>query len=749
MIELVKDKQHQVIKRDGRVEEYSEEKLRAVIYWASEGKSVYVDEILQDLHLKIHDQIKVVKLYDTLIETVANKITSMFPHYDTIARNLYLQSIYKSLWGIKRTNGRYPHYSEVLKRGVSAKLYSREVVNSFSEEEVESLNRMIDPSKDFMFDYLGLNIFMDKYSLGGFELPQQGFLRLAIFAFWKEPKHIRLELIKQRYDDLSNFVFSEATPKWINSMRDNAQMASCVVATVDDDSRSINKTISNLGLFSKYGGGLALDISKLRSSGSKISTTGKSSGPIPFIKMLEAAVVAFNQNGVRKGACAVYYNWWHYDVRELLQLKDEGGVENLRARNLQYGFKINRLLLERFRNDEDISLFDPKDVPELIDNYGESFDTLYRLYETKVGIRRKTIKARVLIWELLNQAVNTGNIYLFFTENVHEQTPFKDVIYSSNLCNEIFLPSKPTIFKGSSLSQEYGGTQLVSKEEYDPGMIALCNLSSINIVVWTKMSQTEKERTSYNLLRASDNLINYAYYPVNEGKVSNMKFRSIGVGMSNLAQMLASCGAKFSSNKAEGIIQDLTEDIYFHLTKASVQLAKERGVFEGYYNTKWNEGWLPIDSSKIPLENLKHDWEGLRGFIKCYGVRFATLGAVAPTATSSLMLSATEGVQPVKNLVSDKTGNYSCKQIVPNLNKLRADYEVAWDIPNKTLIKLAAIRQCFIDQGQSTDTFYRNISSASEIIENILYAESVGLKGMYYMNQLKIEEEEACESCST
>ena len=745
MITLAPNKNNYVIKRSGASEPYTEAKQYAVLLWAAEGKEVYAKDILEDMNIKIHNQIHSSKLLDVAIETTANKISEMFPFYDTIARNLYLQKIYKETWNIKRTENSYPHYSEVLAKGVKLGIYSKEIISSFTSTEIDELHNMIDQSRDFKFDYLGLNVFMDKMSMHSIELPQHGFMRLAIFAFWKEPD--RLNLIKQRYDDMSNFIYSEATPKWLSSLRDQAQMASCVVSVLPDDSRGINKTISNLGLFSKYGGGLATDISHLRASGSRISTTGKSSGPIPFVRMLESVVTAYNQLGARKGACAVYCNWWHYDILEILKLKNEGGPEEKRARQLMYGFKSNSLIIPRFIKDEHITLFDPKDTPELLKTTGKEFEKWYHHYEQKIGIRKKTIPARTLIYEMISELADTGNWYQFFIENVHNQTPFNEYINSSNLCNEIYLPTRPPVFKDHKLSKQYGQDNLSLTEEYDPGMIALCNLSSINSVVWMTLTPEQKNTTMYNLLKASDNLMNYAYYPVLEGLVSNTYYQSIGIGLSNVAQYFAMNKTKFTDESGKQLMFSLMEDIAYYVLSNSVKLAQERGVFEGYHNTKWKDGWLPIDTKSFPYK-YNYDWSALRQSIMTHGVRFATHLAIAPTATSSLVIGATEGVQPVKNLVSDKTGNYSCKQIVPNLHKYREYYQLVWDIPNKTHIDYAAIRQHFIDQGQSTDTYYKVVASASEIIDNIFYAQQVGLKGLYYMNSLKLDEHEVCASCS-
>ena len=437
MIELVEGRRHDVIKRDGRIEKYNPDKMFEVLLWACEGSAPLAQELLKDIDIKVFDKISIVRLFDEVIETASNKISDLFPVWDSVARNLFLQKIYKETWGIKRNE--YPYYGDVLKKGIQYGIYDREIIESFSEEEIKELNDYIDPSRDFKLSYLGLRVFMDKYSLHytqtkNLELPQHGFMRLALYAFWREPKEERLELIKKRYNDLSNLIYSEATPKWLNSLTPNAQMASCVVTKIPDDSWGINKTMSNLGLFSKYGGGLATDVSSLRATGSKIRKAGESSGPIPFIRMIESVISAYNQLGKRNGACAVYFNWWHYDAPEMIELKEEGGTEDRRARKLQYGVKWNKLFTERIVTNQEITLFDPKDTPELLEATGDEFKKWYEFYEQKKGIKKRTMPAVDLAYQIAKQRIETGNVYLFFSDNVEQMNNFDDPIHSSNLC---------------------------------------------------------------------------------------------------------------------------------------------------------------------------------------------------------------------------------------------------------------------------------------------------------------------------
>ncbi len=454
----------------------------------------------------------------------------------------------------------------------------------------------------------------------------------------------------------------------------------------------------------------------------------------------------------RPGALAAYFSWWHYDAPDLIELKEEGGTEDRRARKLQYGVKWNKLFTQRILDNETITLFDPKETPELLETWGSEFEKWYLHYENKAGIKKKTMQAIDLAFNIAKQRIETGNIYIFFEENVQNQNNFNDKIYSSNLCAEIMLSTKAVKQGTDKLIKDLSTGSTKINEEYDPGLIALCNLSSINLMTWMKLSPKKKEKIIYNLLRASDNLIDYAFYPAKEGEIFNRNYRAIGVGVTNYAQFLATLGLSFSDPEALEETNDIMEDIYWYLMNASIRLAGERGRFEYFHNTKYAQGLFTHDMYQGPYTyKLKKDWNSLRQQLITVGARFATVMAIAPTATSSLILKSTEGIEPIRKLVSLKTGTYSCKQLAPNIQKLRSKYDIAWDIPSEDMINLASVRQRWVDQGQSFSLYYKDRNdSAYEILKDILVSEKMGLKSMYYAHSPKEDDEleEACLSCS-
>lgn len=241
---------------------------------------------------------------------------------------------------------------------------------------------------------------------------------------------------------LSKHEVTFATPRIANSMTVKAQLASCILNTPDDDTWSLNQTDGNMALYSKFSGGIAYDASFIRASGSSIQTNrGRSDGPIPFIKRVEQTISSFNQGGVRKGACVITFPWWHMDVMDLVMLKDAGGTEDTRARKLVYSIRISNIFRERVNKDQYITLFDPKETPLLNEEYGENFNIAYVYYESKSSIRKKKIKAKELLFQILKVRQETGNIYLTFVDNINEQNMVNKFVGASNLCQEIVIPS--------------------------------------------------------------------------------------------------------------------------------------------------------------------------------------------------------------------------------------------------------------------------------------------------------------------
>ena len=753
-MELARGKKHIIIKRDGREEPFDIQKLRKVVMWATDNNEAYTNNILESLDIKINDRMRVEALYDELISTAVNNISRLYPFYDEISKRLLLLKIYKETAKLKRT-GEYPHLQSIIDQGVSFGVYDKDVAASFSAEEIDELSRYIQPDRDFLFTYKGLSMFNNKYckAFNGkkFELPQIAYMVVAMYSFFNDDKSKRIELIKKTYDMLSLQKVTFATPRVLHSFTNNPQLASCVLNTVADDTWSLNQTDANMATYSKYAGGIAYDISYIRATGSSIRTNrGKSNGPIPFIKRAEQTISSFDQGGARKGACVVTFPWWHLDVMDLIMLKDAGGTEDNRARKLVYAIKLSNIFKERVENNEEISLFDPKDVPLLNTTFGKEFEEAYVNYENTTSIRKNKIPAKELLLHILKVRQETGNLYLTFIDNINKQNMLNTFVGASNLCQEVVVPSFPSeLIDEKYIINENGDYEIIQRKK--AGEIGICNLVSINLVEWVKMNEDEKSDFCYTLLRGCDNVIDTQYYPVKEGKISNVKNRPIGVGVLNYANLLASNKLKYTDPETEEFTNKLFDDVYYHIYKSSNQLAVERGPFSTFKNTKWADGKTPLHMQKLPDNNIDMTkWDELGAQIKQSGVRFSLHAAIAPTATSGKSISATESIEPIVDLFFIEEGIQVLPSLAPRIKENGPYYQRCWEIPAKTIVKLGAIRQQYIDQAQSMNLYYVRPESARELWEDIKMAMENGVKTLYYMKTPKsnFELEGQCDSCT-
>ena len=745
-----------IVKRDGREEPYDNKKMWKVVLWSCDGDKYLANDLLESTMIKLYDKIKIVDVYSELIKTAAAKISLLYPQWEYIAAKLYLLQLYKETWHIN--NGFYPDLKEVLEKGTQHNVYAREPINSYSDEEINEIQEAIDVANDLMFTYKGLYTFNDKYCLNysktkKLELPQHVYIRAAMFNHWTDSVD-RVKNVINTYNYLSKHDFTMGTPIAMNSGTNNPQLSSCVLNALADDTDSIMDTTKNLGVYSKFKGGTALDMSRLRSRGSFImGNQGNSSGPVPFLKIIESTMKAFNQGGKRPGSCCVYFQWWHIDFKDLIVLKSNGGTEESRARGLKYGVKINNLLIDRWKNDEDVSLFDPKDVPELFELVNGAFEEKYIEYENKASLKRKTMPARELFYDIMKQRSETGNIYLFHEENVNNHNMVGGYINCSNLCTEILEKSTPSVLMDEELLVRESGERQIRKK-YKAGEIALCNLSSINLMNYYSMTNNQKDKFIFSLVEFMDNTIDIARYPVKEGMNSNQLYRYLGIGVSNFTNLLASKGIVIDTQEALEFTHELFDDLSYRIINASCALSLKRGAFANFSDTNWAKGILPIhmaNKKALKLTEYKPDmkkWNELGKRIQKYGIRNALLMAIAPTATSGKAINATESILPVMNYLYKEDGTTNITTLAPNFKKHNRFYKKAYDCDQYKLVELAAVRQMYLDQGQSIDLYFARPDSYMDLMQVHLYGFDLGVKTFYYLQQLKSDTAEVCESCT-
>lgn len=744
-----------IIKRDGRKEPFMPNKLRNICLWACNDLEVFADELIRDTEIKLHKEIHIKDMYQQLVHTAVNKISLLYPQWEEYAAKLLLQSIYKETHNMSKAE-EYVHLKDIIAKGIEYKIYDSKTIAKYSEEEIEKLNAAIKPERDFLFNYKGLVTFFDKYCLNytktkKLELPQHAYMRIAMALMVNEVN--RVEHVIKEYEKLSTHKYTRATPIMLNALTPGQQLSSCVLNTVDDDSHSILDTGKNLGIYSKFKGGTALDVTALRAKGGYIEgTQGYSSGPVPFMKFYESIMKAWNQGGKRPGALAIYFPWWCTDVIDMLSLRGNGGTDENRARGLQYGIKLNELFIEAVMKDEEISLFDPKDVPNLIGVFGDEFNSNYKDYCSKSSIRSKKMKARDLWEKLFKERSETGNIYLFHEENVNKATLLNRYIGSSNLCTEIVEPSRASKQISETLIKTEDGRSKIIKE-YDAGEIALCNLSSFNLERWFYMDEDEKWDTVRTAVRGLDNSIDVANYPVKEGKHANLMYRYLGLGVMNLTNYLALNKIVIDTQEALEATDKLFDELSYMIISVSCELAIEKGKFEKFYETEWSKGILPIHKANQRAEGLteysydKEKWADLAERVKTFGIRNAQLMAIAPTATSGKAINAIESTEPMHDFFYKEEGTITIPTIVPNFRKNNQYYKNAFDCDQFMLIKNAAVRQKWLDQAQSINTYDKRPDSLLFMTKLHVLAFLLGVKTMYYVKQQK-ETEYVCESCS-
>ena len=751
MITLAANKKHDIIKRDGRVEQFNEDKLFKVFLWAAEGSEIFAKKLLEAISIKINNRMRIEVLYDEAIDTASNLISDLYPQWETIARNLYILKLHKDI-GCKRAE--YPDYNEIVFGNESAGKYSTAFLDELSDLRInrQILADAIVPERDNLFTFGGLNLFVQKYCFTDkgqlLELPQHVYMRVAIQLMYAQG----IEAIIAKYNQISTHSVTEATPKMVNSLSNSPSLFSCCMCKPTDSLEGIEESLQMLAKESKYGGGDAWDVSCIRAKGSIIKgNNGKSSGVIPYLQDAQATIGAYNQGGTRSSALIVSYNWFHYESPEIGKAKLESGKDEDRARKIKYAIKWNKHLSNAIRNDEYIYLIDPHKTQDLTYAYSTEWEKLYTKYSTDSTIHKRKYKARDLAFENATIKVETGNNYTFFTDNCNLQNIGTGTITSSNLCMEMQTSFNPI---------EVTSTKLLdtSMQTITYGDMSLCNLASINIMKWVYLDTQEKREFMYTLVSSMDNAIDNSFYANPLGQQHSANHRDLGIGISNYANYLATYKTTWSSQLARELTHKLMEEISYFAIEASIQLAKERSRCAVFADTKWAQGLFPHELSILPKDRkdlylpLNLDWEPLRRDLLKYGIRNSRLLAIAPTATSGKCINATEGVDVPRKFKTIAEGTYSLPFVVPNLQHNREYYSTTFTTDNKDVIELAAIRQRFLCMSQSVSLGYANPNSAHEIVHDIMYAEELGLKTLYYTYTPTagddIEDEE-CEACGT
>ncbi|MCA6129024.1 class 1a ribonucleoside-diphosphate reductase subunit alpha [Thalassolituus oleivorans] len=726
-----------VSKRDGRKETLDLDKIHKVVTWAAEGLDrVSVSEVELKAHLQFFDGIQTGEIHETLIKAAADLISEEAPDYQYLAARLNIFHLRKKAYGQFEP----PTLLDHVTRMVEDERYDRHLLEDYSAEEFAAMDAFIDHSRDMNFSYAAVKQLEGKYLVQNrvtgkvYESAQFLYVLIAACLFSSYDKERRLDYIKRFYDATSLCKISLPTPIMAGVRTPTRQFSSCVLIEAGDSLDSINATAAAIVKYVSQRAGIGINGGRIRALGSPIrGGEAFHTGCIPFYKHFQTAVKSCSQGGVRGGAATLFYPMWHYEVENLLVLKNNRGVEENRVRHLDYGVQINKLMYERLIKNGNITLFSPSDVPGLYDAFFEDqalFEQLYTKYEADANIRKQTMKAVDLFSSMMQERASTGRIYIQNVDHCNTHSPFnpkKAPVRQSNLCLEIALPTKPL----NDINDE-------------SGEIALCTLAAFNLGTLTNLD--ELENLSDLVVRALDSLLTYQDYPVAAAKRASLSRRTLGVGVINYAYYLAKNGVKYSDGSANGLTHRAFEAIQYWLLRASNKLAQEQGACEAFDDTTYAQGLLPIDTykkdvDKFCTEPLHYDWEALRSDIQKYGLRNSTLTALMPSETSSQISNATNGIEPPRGYISVKQSKDGIlKQVVPEFDRLKGEYELLWKIPNNQgYLELVGIMQKFVDQAISANTNYDPTRFGGKVpmqqlLKDLLTAYRNGLKTLYYHN---------------
>jgi ribonucleoside-diphosphate reductase alpha chain len=763
-----------VIKRNGRTEALDITKIQKYTSAAVKGlDNVSQSELEVDAQIQFRDGITSEEIQKTLIKTAVDKIDIDAPNWTFVASRLFLFNLYHQVNGFTG----YGSLSKYLERGEQEGRILKGLREMY---DLDNLEKHLVPERDLEFNYLGVKTLYDRYLIkdrknNPIELPQHMFMAISMFLAQNEEDRHGWAI--KFYDMISKFEVMLATPTLSNARTTRHQLSSCYIGSSPDNIEGIFDSYKEMAMLSKFGGGIGWDWTQVRSMGSSIDGhKNAAGGTVPFLKITNDIAIAVDQLGTRKGAIAVYLEPWHIDIHDFLDLKKNSGEERRRAHDLFPALWINDLYMKRVEQDGIWTLFDPYDCKELTNMFGEEFEKRYLELELDESIIKEKVKAKDLWKKILLSYFESGSPFLCFKDNANRANPNSHygIIRSSNLCTEIFQNTEPNHYlikimfeDGQFITYEedelvkvdsgiekpankvtaldYLGGQkiyIVEKEKVN-GATAVCNLASVNL---SRINTKEEiDRIVPTAIRALDNVIDLNFYPMEKVKRTNMRSRSIGLGVMGEAQMLAEQKIVWGSQEHFDKIDEIMESVSFNAISSSSDLALEKGQYPEFSGSKWSQGIMPHDHANAEVRNLvdrgglfapTYEWDDLRKKVKAQGIRNGYLMAVAPTSSISILTGTTQAIEPIfKRKWFEENLSGLIPVVAPKLSpETWSYYTSAYELDQRVLIRAAAIRQKWIDQGQSLNIFITLDKASAKYLNDIyMLAWKLGLKSTYYL----------------
>lgn len=692
---------------------------------------------------------------ELLTKSAAELTTQEEPNWEKIAGRLLYYTFSREL---KKTEENYglTSFYEKLRYLTSEGLYGKYILDSYSKKEIEEAFEFIDDERNNLYTYAGLDLLISRYLIHNrshvvLESPQEMYLGIALHLALKEGED-RMTWVRKFYDIMSLQKVTMATPTQSNARKPYHQLSSCFIDTVPDSLDGIYSSVSKFADVSKFGGGMGMYFGKVRSRGGSIrGFEGASGGVIRWIRVVNDTAVAVDQLGMRQGAVAVYLDAWHKDLPEFLQLRTNNGDDRMKAHDVFpavcYPDLFWRLAKENLN--QDWYLMDPHDIMQikgycLEDSFGEEWEKRYWDCVNDVRISKRVIGLKELVKLILKSAVETGTPFAFYRDTVNRMNPnkHKGMIYCSNLCTEIAQNMSEAEIVSTTVETHEGDEVIVTRTK--PGDFVVCNLASLCLGNINVHDNKELEDITSTVIRALDNVIDLNFYPINDAKLTNQKYRAIGLGVSGYHHMLAKNRIKWESEEHLAFADKVFEDIGYAAVKASNELAKERGSYSLFEGSEWQDGKY-FDRREYNSER----WQNLKASVAENGIRNAWIMATAPTSSTSILIGTTAGLDPVMNrfFLEEKKGAI-LPRVAPELSMATYwYYKQAHYIDQTWSVRAAGIRQRHIDQAQSFNFWITNDYKMSQLLNLYILAWEEGVKTVYYVRSKALDPED-CDSCS-
>lgn len=692
-----------------------------------------------------------------LIKAATELTSQEAPRWENIAGWLLSFRFHRRLRIEEENRGLYSLWDKI--RYLSDEgLYGSYILEVYSKEEISEAEKFLVQDRDRLFNFSGLDLLLKRYVISThshvpLESPQEMFLGIALHLAMNEKKEGRLFWVKSFYDMLSRLEVTMATPTLANARKPFHQLSSCFIDTVPDSLKGIFRSVDNFAQVSKYGGGMGMYFGKVRAAGSMIrGFEGAAGGVIRWLRIVNDTAVAVDQLGVRAGAVAVYLDAWHRDLPEFLQIRTNNGDERMKAHDVFPAVCYPDLFWRMVSEDlnQDWYLMCPHEILtvkgySLEDSFGEEWEKRYWDCVHDSRITKRTIGLKDLVRLIIKSVVETGAPFTFNRDIVNRANPnpHAGMIYCSNLCTEIAQNMAPISTVSTQVRTQDGDTVVVNTTK--AGEFVVCNLASLSLGRLPVQDEAYMSQVVRTVVRALDNVIDLNFYPVPYAKITNHKYRSIGLGVSGYHHMLAKNKIKWNSEEHLAFVDRLFETINYAAIGASCDYAKEKGSYDFFSGSDWESGAY-FEKRGYTSEK----WQHLREKVAEQGMRNAYLLAIAPTSSTSIIAGTTAGIDPVMNkfFIEEKKGSM-LPRVAPELSpKTYWYYTNAHHIDQGWSIRACGIRQRHIDQAQSMNFYITNEFTMRQVLNLYLKAWECGVKTVYYVRSKSLEVEE-CESCSS